>query len=1562
MASYDPGNSSGSSDTEKLEQASEAGSDNLADDWVDEDDPLFQYPFMGGSSPVHEEEPVAEEDERREGQTPSPASMIDQAWGRSQRPNIAKDWDSRQGSPDARQYHRDQGHFGGDYCPGAVDTWHDEQAATLRRGGLFEAVPTPQTYWDARDSRMNDGGHRNGARVGEEWQQRSTPGSHQPNAKLGKFNAPAPFQYDIKQSEKYERWLKWKTTFDIALSICDGVPSDRQKTGLLYTYVGDDVRDIIGMLSLPPMHNGRPCREGEYTELSKGLNRYFRTLVDATTDYARFTARKQLPNESVHQFAIKLRDLGLRVEVAHESIGFRHQFMSGLANRTLAKKATEEGLSIGGVIQQAGRMEQAAEAESNRQWAEPSFHQATVAAMSAKKEWTKSQPSRGSKRSFSGRDASSSRKQKQCGKCARRPHEEGQTCPAVGKSCLNCGGENHFAAVCSKKTGVNVIGGSRKTEQGAESEHDTYTKICEINGDDTEHLVKCTVGHSPPIEFLIDSGSDWNLVSTKHWKELRNARRSGNVVLYGVTEKPGAYANAYGSVKPLEAVRCFHAWIEVPESSKPRNFAKFYVVENGAKSILGRDTSKRMELLQVGVLVRPQVNELSTQQPTEEQEESVGEGDECYDKGRSEPSGPDESTDEFPSIPNYIFDFDIDVDVAPSVKAYVNIPEAYRERAIERLRKMEAQNIIEKVSSAPRWISGLSAVPKGKDDFRLVVNMVGPNRAIRRRFYKMPTLEFIRTKLAGAKYFTKLDLTSAFHHIKLGEKSKELTTFLGPDGMYRFLRLNFGVSSAPEGFQQKMDEIMQGLHNVLVYVDDILIYASDLTTLRLYTKRVLEALKANNLTLNKDKCEYERESLEFLGHELSADGFNISKKKVEDVEKFRTPQNTTELKSFLGLASFLAAYIKNFSDLTKPLWDATVSGQFTWGSEQEASFCAVKREIVKCTVKQGFFSGTDDTFLYTDASPVALGAVLVQRNQSGEFRTIAFASRLLSPTERRYPQTQREALGIVWGSEHFWYYLLGRRFTVRTDAQGISFILKRDHTQTKRIMRRSDAWALRMEAFDYLVEYVRGEQNIADSSSRLVEGIGEENFEDGPTPGEIMCFTLDTPGDITFKGGRVTMEEVKWHTERDVVIKAVIEALESDQWPRSIGKYRSVKHELRVKDGLLTRMGETVVPEELRPKVLSTAHAGHPGVGAMKSILRGSVWWPGILTHAENWVLSCKACALMSRRGPPMPMQRSELPAAVWECIAMDFNGPYRQYGDVYILLVVCLYSRFLIARPVKSTNFGAIRGVMDDIFDTYGNVKSCKTDNGPPFFGEEYKDFLDAHGTAAVFSTPLDAQQNGGVETYMRLVNKGMVAATVDGGSWRKSLADTMAAHNAAVCPTTRVAPEVLMFGRKIRRNLPLISTEVEKPMDAVVRRHDWGEKLKMKELVDKKRSAQYSKVQVGDKVFVSRQNKLKGQSNFDPTEFTVISKNHGTLELLSPLGNLLSRTITFVKKVPDRRVTGVPEIDRQADRPAQRVEDGEGGFSEATEGTTLPLRRSERTKKSPANLKDFVYLLGWK
>lgn len=1048
---------------------------------------------------------------------------------------------------------------------------------------------------------------------------------------------------------------------------------------------------------------------------------------------------------------------------------------------------------------------------------------------------------------------------------------------------------------------------------------------------DGSRNVQCTVAGVIDCDLLVDSGSDWNLLSEQDWDRLTS--KASVADLANLIENPRDKARAYASAAPLITIRSFDAWISVRNATKPKVFATFRVVQNGNRSILGFETAKEMKLLRIGL----DINAVQS-----------------------------EAKGEFPSIPNLLLEFDIDESVTPTKNAYVNIPAAYTEQAIERLNNMEAQNIIEKVTAAPTWISGMSAVPKGKSDFRLVINMIGPNRAIKRRYYKMPTLEEIKVKLYGSKIFTKLDLTNAFHHIKLGERSKGMTTFLSPKGMYRFTRMVFGVNCAPEAFQQIMEDMFRDVSNVVVYIDDLLIFAKDLPSLQETTEKVIKILKANCLTLNFDKCDFEKTELQFLGHKLTTNGLNIAEKKVEDIKRFQSPKNTSDLKSFLGLAAFVSAYTSQFATIAKPLWDLAKSRELKWTEQEEKAFCDLKAAIVDETVTQGFFNDKDITHLYTDASPVALGAVLVQINGEGKPRIIAFASKLLSPTESRYPQTQKEALGIVWGAEHFWFYLLGRPFTIKTDAQGIAFLFTKERTTASRILSRAAGWALRLSRFDFKVEYIQGKSNIADPSSRLVTGAGSD-FDEAPAPGEIMTIEMNQPDDIKFGEDCVTIEEIKWHAKRDQQLISIEKAMETGVWTKDIARFKPHKNELMMMAGVITRTGEAVIPIALRIKTLAMAHKGHPGGDATKSILKGRVWWPGMLSQAENWVKSCPVCALMSGRTAPMPMQRSRLPATPWEELASDFCGPYAKLGGISILTIIDRYSRYMLASPVKSTDIESAMKVFSGAFDIFGYPQVIHTDNGPPFNGGEWKLSMQGKGIAVHFSTPLDPQQNGTAEVYMKLVGKAMAAPTLDGGNWRDSLQETVRAHNSAICKATGEVPEELMLGRRVRRNLPLIQPRPVTIEDAKIRERDWSVKMAAKSTADEKRSARHVNIEVGDRVYVSRPRKEKGDTNFFPDQLTVVAKKHGTLDLLSQQGNIVKRTVPFVKKVVDR--IPEPQTQPQPELVEQQpiVQEKEDSQPEAIRGAPEPsvepkvLRRSTRVKSKPAHLRNYIHLLGW-
>jgi hypothetical protein len=365
-------------------------------------------------------------------------------------------------------------------------------------------------------------------------------------------------------------------------------------------------------------------------------------------------------------------------------------------------------------------------------------------------------------------------------------------------------------------------------------------------------MIKISVGSSTPIDFMIDPGSDFDIFTQKDWETIEKESAVSRAFVYNPVKSPSCNAIAYGET-PLKFSWSVEARLK-SDSAKPSAFTKLWVARDGKVSLLSFNTARRMKLLEVGA----EVNAI-----------------------RGDPPRP------YPCMPGVEVNFVLKEGAQPVCQNYYNVPAAYEQAAIERLREMEAMDVIEKYNGPSIWLSGMSAVPKGKaGDFRLVVYMRGPNKAILRQFYTLPTVDVMKVKLFGAKFFTKLDLSNAFYHLKLSDKAKELTTFMGPDGTYRYKRLVFGVNCAPEIFQKEMERIWTGIEGVIVYIDDFLVFAPTLEGLRKSTVKLEEALRLNNLTINTEKGEYERESLTFLGQELSGAGMDIGKSKVGDIKSF----------------------------------------------------------------------------------------------------------------------------------------------------------------------------------------------------------------------------------------------------------------------------------------------------------------------------------------------------------------------------------------------------------------------------------------------------------------------------------------------------------------------------------------------------------------------------------------------------------------------------------------------------------------------------------------------------
>ncbi|XP_062541269.1 uncharacterized protein LOC134209290 [Armigeres subalbatus] len=232
-----------------------------------------------------------------------------------------------------------------------------------------------------------------------------------------------------------------------------------------------------------------------------------------------------------------------------------------------------------------------------------------------------------------------------------------------------------------------------------------------------------------------------------------------------------------------------------------------------------------------------------------------------------------------------------------------------------------------------------------------------------------------------------------------------------------------------------MEEILAGCEGTVCYLDDIYVEGENLEQHNTRLKVVYERLQKRGLILNQEKCVIGASEVQFIGHIISPSGIRPSPSKVEALKSFRRPVNATEVKSFLGLANYMNKFISDLSTLDEPLRRLTEhSVKFEWTNEQQSSFEAIKNAL-SGTACLGYYNVNHPTSVIVDASPNALGAVLVQTNESEEHRVICYASKSLTRTEKRYCQTEKEALAAVWGVERFQMYLLGKKFYLVTDCE-----------------------------------------------------------------------------------------------------------------------------------------------------------------------------------------------------------------------------------------------------------------------------------------------------------------------------------------------------------------------------------------------------------------------------------------------------------------------------------------------------------------------------------------------
>ena len=375
-------------------------------------------------------------------------------------------------------------------------------------------------------------------------------------------------------------------------------------------------------------------------------------------------------------------------------------------------------------------------------------------------------------------------------------------------------------------------------------------------------------------------------------------------------------------------------------------------------------------------------------------------------------------------------------------------------------------------------------------DFRKLNEVTVPDH------YPLPRLETIMEKVGNCSYYSSLDLSSGYLQIKLSEQASRKCGLITENKVYQMLNLPFGLRNATSAFARCMAHVLSGLEDsVVAYVDDILVFTKEddfdahLDSLR----KVFERFRRFSLKLSPKKCIFAAANMNFLGFVINADGYTPSLSKIETIKNLPRPTNVRGIRHVVGMASFFRKHVPNFSTIVEPLTRLTKKEKaFVWGEEQEEAFAKVKQILSEKPVLV-FPDYSKPFHIFTDASLVGQGGALMQRDEENKlFHAIAYCSRTLPTSERKWPAVQVELGAIIFALREFKPYIFMSEIELHCDHKPLAYLMKKAETH-----HHLARWLVELQSYNIKIVHIAGKQNLlADALSRLPhEDFSEQELE-----------------------------------------------------------------------------------------------------------------------------------------------------------------------------------------------------------------------------------------------------------------------------------------------------------------------------------------------------------------------------------------------------------------------------------------------------------------------------------
>ncbi|KAL0550383.1 hypothetical protein IC582_014893 [Cucumis melo] len=764
---------------------------------------------------------------------------------------------------------------------------------------------------------------------------------------------------------------------------------------------------------------------------------------------------------------------------------------------------------------------------------------------------------------------------------------------------------------------------------------------------------------------------------------------------------------------------------------------------------------------------------------------------------------PDVFPEELPGLPPHR-EVEFAIELEPGTVPISRAPYRMAPAELKEL-KVQLQELLDKGFIRPSvspWGAPVLFVKKKDGSMRLCIDYRELNKVTVKNRYPLPRIDDLFDQLQGATVFSKVDLQSGYHQLRIKDEDIPKTAFRSRYGHYEFIVMSFGLTNAPAVFMDLMNRVFREFLDtfVIVFIDDILIYSKTEAEHEEHLRMVLQTLRDNKLYAKFSKCEFWLKQVSFLGHVVSKAGVSVDPAKIEAVTGWTRPSTVSEVRSFLGLAGYYRRFVENFSRIATPLTQLTRRGApFVWSKACEDSFQTLKQKLVTAPVLT-VPDGSGNFVIYSDASKKGLGCVLMQQG-----KVVAYASRQLKSHEQNYPTHDLELAAVVFALKIWRHYLYGEKIQIFTDHKSLKYFF----TQ-KELNMRQRRWLELVKDYDCEILYHPGKANVvADALSRKVSHSAALITRQAPLHQDLER------AEIAVSVGAVTMQLAQL-TVQPTLRQRIIDAQSNDPYlveKRGLAEAGQTAEFSLSSDGGLLFERRLCVPSDsaVKTELLSEAHSSpfsmHPGSTKMYQDLKRVYWWRNMKKEVAEFVSKCLVCQQVKapRQKPAGLLQPLSIPEWKWENVSMDFitGLPRTLRGFTVIWVVVDRLTKSAHFVPGKSTYTASkwAQLYMSEIVRLHGVPVSIVSDRDARFTSKFWKGLQTAMGTRLDFSTAFHPQTDGQTERLNQVLEDMLRACALEfPGSWDSHLHLMEFAYNNSYQATIGMAPFEALYGRCCR------------------------------------------------------------------------------------------------------------------------------------------------------------------